>query len=268
MRYCGERKITRGAKEVHGESDAETRRIDAVLCAKYQAGDKAAGERMVRRHMGLAVLTAGKYKPEGVLTSGDYITLAMRGALEATGRFKPDAGAKFSTYAVLWMKAFIRREIMDMRRTIRIPGNVYFATPKIMKKMDAGKELTKREKEMMADTEASISYSMDWRGRSTNADDIDGSIVHEYGDPTAITDEAASERLMRDTVTDLLHCLDEREKSVISLRFGIGSMVSMTLSDCGDVYGISKERVRQIEDQAMRKMRIEARRAGILEHAG
>lgn len=242
------------------------------LFESYQSGDEDAFVNIVFHNLRFVVSVAKKYQHLG-LSLGDLINEGNVGLIKAAHRFDVSKGFKFISYAVWWIRQSILQAINDKGRKIRIPLNLNAVQTKVQKKID---ELVQHEErhpsiEELADAldlkAEVVQRSLDHyrKCRSLDApvtEDGEVSMVELLQDDSmAAPDYNLSEEESRKLqVKELLDGLPERQAVVISLYFGLGGSEAMTLESIGDHLGMTRERVRQIRDKGLRKMRGRAKR--------
>ena len=248
---------------------------DEVRYAKAAAnGNQEAKNALINHNLRLVVSIAKKYMGRG-LTLSDLIQEGNFGLIKATEKYDVDKGFRFSTYATYWIKQSISRAVMDQTRNIRIPIHVIELISKIKKaERDFQQSYNREPKE--ADVAAvlgldvkKIKEAYSWM-KDTSSLDV---VVGDDEDTTVgsfIEDESVADSFMniedderKEAVQNILNTLTDREQLIIKSRFGIGMNRAKTLDEIGTELGLSRERVRQIEAAALKKLR-NPRRAALL----
>ncbi|KAK7378654.1 hypothetical protein VNO80_04100 [Phaseolus coccineus] len=223
-------------------------------------------EKLFHANMRMVVHIAKYYQGRG-LSLQDLLQEGSKGLLKSIDRFKPGAGCRFGTYAYWWIRHSIRRAIFLHSRTIRVPENLYRLLGKVIEakksfiqegNIHPSKEELARRVGITVDKLESLLFasrnpiSMQqsvWADQETTFQEITADSAIE------IPDVCVSKQLMRRDVHNLLNMLSPKEKSILRLRFGIEDGKEKTLSDIGKVFGLTKERVRQLESRALSKLK-------------
>ena len=248
---------------------------DEVRYAKAAAnGSQEAKDALINHNLRLVVSIAKKYMGRG-LTLSDLIQEGNFGLIKATEKYDVDKGFRFSTYATYWIKQSISRAVMDQTRNIRIPIHVIELISKIKKaERDFQQSYNREPKE--ADVAVALGIDVkkikeaySWM-KDTSSLDV---VVGDDEDTTVgsfIEDESVADSFMniedderKEAVQNILNTLNDREQLIIKNRFGIGMNRAKTLDEIGKELDLSRERVRQIEAAALKKLR-NPRRAALL----
>ena len=240
---------------------------ELYLAKKVADGDTAAKNKLVESNLRLAASIARKYIGKCSLSYLDLIQEGNMGLYKAAEKYDYTKGFKFSTYATYWIRQSISRAIADQGRTIRTPVHVVEALSKISKTKAELVQLLNREptdEELAAKTGLSIEKIRTYTSASKNPLSIDKTFDEDddcdLSDIIPDTNQETPEEKMRKDATkaaifQVLESLSEREQIVIKMRFGLEDGIGHTLEDIGKALGVTRERARQIEAKAMRKLR-------------
>jgi len=247
---------------------------EGELAVLIQKGDAAARDRMIRANLRLVVKIAHDYEGMG-LPLLDMINEGNMGLMRAVQRFDPLKGAKLSTYAAWWIKQSIKRAIANQGRTIRVPVHLVDRIAKIKRvalqlREEFGREATDAEiAEAMGMTRRRVTELLEASQRTASLDapmgeDDDTTFAERVRDEAMLTaDESMRERQSHAMIREFLGQLDGREQTILRYRFGLDGGGEKTLEEVGQEFGVTRERIRQIQNGAMAKMRkwIEKREA-------
>ena len=249
-----------------GRTPLLTRQQEIELAAKIKKGDGKARARMINSNLRLVVTIAQDYANLG-LPLLDVISEGNIGLMTAVDRFDPSKGAKLSTYAAWWIRQSIKRALSNQGKTIRLPvhlGDKILKMRRVALQMseELGREPTDDElsEEIgIASGKVSQLKTVSIRPASLDAPVSDNDLT-EFGE--SVADEEAQtpfelllDKSLRDEVGNVLEVLDAREKKIVFQRFGLDGGKPRTLEEVGKKLGVTRERIRQVQNVALSKLR-------------
>jgi RNA polymerase primary sigma factor len=234
------------------------------LAKRIERGDLEAKDRMINSNLRLVISVARKYQGQG-LPLGDLIQEGMLGLIRAVEKFDWRKGFKFSTYGTLWIRQAIGRGLANSGRTVRLPVHIVARARKIADAerklaVELGRQPT--EEEIAEHVELPLDEVIDIRRADRGPTSLDQGVGEDgetalgdliAGDGPSIEDYVSTE-LGTEALREAVGTLPENERTVITLRFGLDREEPQALRETGRRLGLSSERVRQLEDQALRRL--------------
>ncbi|MDP2414613.1 RNA polymerase sigma factor RpoD/SigA [Daejeonella sp.] len=248
-----------------GKVDLITAEEEVILAQKIREGDQAALERLTKTNLRFVVSVAKQYQNQG-LTLGDLINEGNLGLIKAAKRFDETKGFKFISYAVWWIRQSILQAIAEQSRIVRLPLNQVGSLSKISKAFSRLEQEFEREpspEELAENLETTVEKISDTLSNSGRHVSMDAPFVQgeentlldvlENSDPNTdsnLINESLSEEIKRSLST-----LTEREREIIVLFFGLSTNHPLSLEEIGEKFNLTRERVRQIKDKALQRLR-------------
>ncbi|MCX6934590.1 MAG: RNA polymerase sigma factor RpoD/SigA [Verrucomicrobia bacterium] len=250
-----------------GETPLLNRHEETTVARRVRRGESHARELMIKSNLRLVVKIATDYNHCG-LPLLDLISEGNLGLMKAVERFKPSRGVKFSTYACWWIKQSIRRALANQSKTVRLPVHLVDKIQRLRRVSSAlGNELGREPTDTEVADELQVEPGSVTKLREVSSGTIsldvgigsegeDGTLVDLLADPVAIDPTEEHARVdFQEAITRSLNVLDSREMEIIRLRFGLGDDKERTLEEVGDKMKVTRERIRQIQNSALCKLR-------------
>lgn len=249
-----------------GQVKLLTPKEEIALAKRIQKGDEAAREQMIKANLRLVVKIARDYEGLGVPLL-DLINEGNIGLMKGVERFDPSKGAKLSTYASWWIKQSVKRALANQSKTIRLPVHVVDRVAELRRAEVKLRETLDREP-----TDEELAHAVDLDARRVRqyrdasrapvsldapvGDDDSSRFAELVADPNAASPvEQLAQEVDTSLVREVLGTLSERESAILALRFGLNGDEEKTLEEIGARFGVTRERIRQIQEQALKKMR-------------
>ena len=265
-------------KEI-GQIKLLTMEEELELADRINSGDESAKNTLAEANLRLVVSIAKRYVGRGMLFL-DLIQEGNIGLMKAVDKFDVTKGYKFSTYATWWIRQAITRAIADQARTIRVPVHMVETINKLARiqrqlTLELNREPTEEElaKKMNLSVEKIrdiYKISQEPVSLETPIGEEDDSHLGDFvpDERNMSPEDYATNEMLKDEISEVLLTLTEREERVIRLRFGLEDGKSRTLEEVGQMFGVTRERIRQIEAKALRKLRHPSRSRKLKDYMG
>ena len=248
------------------KTDLLTVEEEIALAERIMAGDSDARDHMIRANLRLVVKIAKDYSNYG-LPLADLISEGNIGLMKAVEKYDPEKGGKLSTYAAWWIKQSIKRALSNQSKTVRLPVHMVDKIARLRKitlsvTEELGREPTDDElTEILGIPRKKLAMLKQASQRPTSldapmGDDNTGTFSETLGDSKAVDPfEALTAKEMHGQLGGLLDLLDKRETKIIGARFGLNGKKPLTLEEISHDFGVTRERIRQVQNIALEKMR-------------
>ena len=253
---------------------------EIALAKKVRSGDESALEQMTRANLRFVVSIAKRYQNQG-LSLGDLINEGNLGLIKAAKRFDETRGFKFISYAVWWIRQSILQALAEQSRVVRLPLNRVGVMNKVNRTLGDLEQKYEREPtadevaEVLEMTSVDVSDTIQMSSRHLSVDapfsgNDENSLLDVLRDEDSYSepDSPLIEESLKMEVDKVLSSLSEREAEVIRLYFGLVNERSMTLEEIGDRFKLTRERVRQIKEKSIRKLRHTSRSKNLRSYLG
>ena len=264
-----------------GKVNLLTPKEEIELAILIKKGDMSAQEKLIKANLRFVVSVAKMFQNQG-LTLGDLINEGNVGLIKAAKRFDETRGFKFISYAVWWIRQGIMSAIADQSRVVRLPlnrvgnltrlGKVYRELEQEFERKPTTEELAK----ILEITSDEVAYILQISGRQVSMDaplksgDENKSTLMDvlHNETQSMPDSDLMNDSLKKEVADILSILDKREAEVIRLSFGIGNNQRATLEEIGEKFNLTRERIRQVKEKALRKLRTSKKSSRLKDYLG